>query len=238
MYRKFLTPQGITNLKNHKYVAGVYSHLDNILNPYWIKMTELLPIWLAPNMITFIGLLILMSQAVGYALYDASLSVNQPRILYLYSALGVFLYQTLDALDGKQARRIGKSSPLGQLFDHGCDCIGMGFILYSFIGALRIGDDPEICYLFFLGSSLAFYASNWAEFHTHVLVTSNGDFGVTEILLGIVGMNVISAVFGPDVWHFAIFGLLTRHQNLQDNGLADFHNSHAQHRNDHERRLQ
>jgi hypothetical protein len=27
--------------------------------------------------------------------------------------------QTLDAIDGKQARRTGSSSPLGQLFDHG-----------------------------------------------------------------------------------------------------------------------
>ena len=219
MYREFLTPQGITNLKNHKYVAGVYSHLDNILNPYWIKMTEFLPVWLAPNMITFIGLIVLMSQSVGYALYDASLSVNQPRLLYLYSAIGVFVYQTLDALDGKQARRIGKSSPLGQFFDHGCDCIGMGFILYSFIAALRIGDDSEICYLFFLASSLAFYASNWAEFHTHVLVTSNGDFGVTEILLAIVGMNVISAIFSPNLWHFAIFGMLIRNQTLQNHRM-------------------
>jgi phosphatidylglycerophosphate synthase len=29
------------------------------------------------------------------------------------------MYQTLDAVDGKQARRTGTSSPLGQLFDHG-----------------------------------------------------------------------------------------------------------------------
>jgi hypothetical protein len=29
--------------------------------------------------------------------------------------------QTLDNLDGKQARRTGSSSPLGLLFDHGCD---------------------------------------------------------------------------------------------------------------------
>jgi phosphatidylglycerophosphate synthase len=32
-------------------------------------------------------------------------------------------YQNLDALDGKQARRTGNSTPLGELFDHGCDAI-------------------------------------------------------------------------------------------------------------------
>lgn len=28
-------------------------------------------------------------------------------------------------MDGKQARRTGSSSPLGQLFDHGCDALAM-----------------------------------------------------------------------------------------------------------------
>jgi hypothetical protein len=32
------------------------------------------------------------------------------------------MYQTLDALDGKQARRTKTSSPLGELFDHGKQC--------------------------------------------------------------------------------------------------------------------
>ena len=29
----------------------------------------------------------------------------------------------LDNMDGKQARRTGSSSPLGMLFDHGCDAL-------------------------------------------------------------------------------------------------------------------
>ena len=33
-------------------------------------------------------------------------------------ALGLFLYTSFDAVDGKQARRTGSSSPLGELFDH------------------------------------------------------------------------------------------------------------------------
>ena len=35
----------------------------------------------------------------------------------------MFLYQTLDAIDGKQARRTGSSNALGELFDHGCDSL-------------------------------------------------------------------------------------------------------------------
>ncbi len=29
----------------------------------------------------------------------------------------------LDNMDGKQARRTGTSSPLGMMFDHGCDAL-------------------------------------------------------------------------------------------------------------------
>lgn len=43
-------------------------------------------------------------------------------VFYLTSFL-MFAYLILDGLDGKQARKTGSSSPLGQLFDHGCDSI-------------------------------------------------------------------------------------------------------------------
>ena len=34
-------------------------------------------------------------------------------------AIGLFAYQSLDAIDGKQARRTGMAGPLGEMFDHG-----------------------------------------------------------------------------------------------------------------------
>jgi choline/ethanolamine phosphotransferase len=44
----------------------------------------------------------------------------------LSCGLGLFIYQTLDAIDGKQARRTGNSNALGELFDHGCDSMSTG----------------------------------------------------------------------------------------------------------------
>ena len=46
--------------------------------------------------------------------------------MYLFTALGLFIYQSLDAIDGKQARRTNSASPLGELFDHGCDSVSAG----------------------------------------------------------------------------------------------------------------
>ncbi len=49
-----------------------------------------------------------------------------PGWAFFLSALGLFIYQSLDAIDGKQARRTNSSSALGELFDHGCDAVSTG----------------------------------------------------------------------------------------------------------------
>lgn len=40
-------------------------------------------------------------------------------VAHIRWSAGLFIYQSLDAIDGKQARRTGSSSPLGEVFDHG-----------------------------------------------------------------------------------------------------------------------
>lgn len=73
------------------------------------------------------ALLISMS-GVGMVLwYDTKFEKGMEPWMGLYTVLCIFLYQTLDAVDGKQARRTKTSSPLGQLFDHGCDGINTLF---------------------------------------------------------------------------------------------------------------
>ena len=52
-------------------------------------------------------------------------------------AVGLFLYQTLDGMDGNQARRIGLSNPLGEFFDHGLDAI-LTF-MYAAVSACSVG---------------------------------------------------------------------------------------------------
>ena len=44
---------------------------------------------------------------------------NAPNWVYFIVALSIEAYQILDNLDGKQARRTGSSTPLGEIFDHG-----------------------------------------------------------------------------------------------------------------------
>jgi ethanolaminephosphotransferase len=117
----FITEEGLTDIKNHKYNAGGYSILDNVMNPYWEFVVTLMPKTLAPNAITLLGVIINFAMYGSMFYYDRTMAEDVPSWTYSAVGIGMFMYQTLDAIDGKQARRTGSSSPLGQLFDHGCD---------------------------------------------------------------------------------------------------------------------
>jgi phosphatidylglycerophosphate synthase len=91
------------------------------MTPFWNKTVTFMPMWMAPNLITLIGLIILALNLFLYLPQDQTMTKEFHPHYAIFTAITLFIYQTLDAIDGKQARRTGTSSPLGQLFDHGCD---------------------------------------------------------------------------------------------------------------------
>jgi ethanolaminephosphotransferase len=58
-----------------------------------------------------------------------------PNWLCFVSAFLYFSYHILDLCDGKHARRIGQSSALGMLMDHGCDAVTCTLLSVS-LGAI------------------------------------------------------------------------------------------------------
>lgn len=58
-----------------------------------------------------------VSQKWGLA-WLSMLIVKAPSWLCYSFAAGVWMYSTMDNVDGKQARRTGTSSPLGELFEY------------------------------------------------------------------------------------------------------------------------
>ncbi|VEN39761.1 unnamed protein product [Callosobruchus maculatus] len=75
-------------------------------------------------------------------LYSPDAKTETPRWALAFCALGLFIYQSLDAIDGKQARRTGTANPLGELFDHGCDSLSTVFVALSACIAIQIGYYP------------------------------------------------------------------------------------------------
>ena len=71
-----LSKSGLENIANHKYVAGSYTALDTALNPLWMKLTNMLPLWLAPNAVTTFGGL--HCGLAYYVLWQYSPNFDQP----------------------------------------------------------------------------------------------------------------------------------------------------------------
>lgn len=121
--------------------------------------------------------------------------------LFLF-AVGLFVYQTLDAIDGKQARRTGSSSPLGELFDHGCDSLSTLFVALATVIAVQLGQYPTVMFYQCIAGSVLFYTAHWQTYVTGTL--QFGKFDVTEAQFTIMCIHIISALFGSSIWSTVI----------------------------------
>ncbi|RHY31423.1 hypothetical protein DYB32_003517 [Aphanomyces invadans] len=89
--------------------SGSYTFLDLQLNHFWNAMVEFLPLWMAPNLVTLTGTIIVVFTTALLLVISPKLEGGAPGWAYVLSGVGLFVYQTLDAIDGKQARRTGSS---------------------------------------------------------------------------------------------------------------------------------
>lgn len=93
-----------------------------MFNPFWeFIANHFFPDWLAPNAITLIGLIVPMITLLVLDCLFPTMTGVIPTWLAALCVFANFWYQTLDATDGKQARRTGNCSPLGQILDHNLD---------------------------------------------------------------------------------------------------------------------
>ncbi|KAG2361934.1 CDP-alcohol phosphatidyltransferase-domain-containing protein [Suillus spraguei] len=126
----YLSLPALKNLKKYSY-KGVDESLVSryLLTPYWNWFIKLFPLTIAPNTITLLGLCIVAFNVITLLYYDPLYltekdgAVGPPQWIYFTWAIGLFMYQSLDAVDGKQARRTGTAGPLGEMLNHGCDAL-------------------------------------------------------------------------------------------------------------------
>jgi len=195
---KPLSDDGLDTIKNHKYIAGTYTPLDNILNPWWAWLTEFLPMCMAPNLVTLSALAFMI---VSYCLLwfnSPTYATAPPWWVFVLTAACLFIYQTLDAMDGKQARRTGSSSPLGQLFDHGIDCL-CNLTHHSLMCAFLVPGSTPMCLAVLAALNTGFFLAQLEEYFTGVLPTASfgGNIGVTELQFGLMFTCLMEAAVGP-----------------------------------------
>ncbi|URD92204.1 CDP-alcohol phosphatidyltransferase [Musa troglodytarum] len=120
----YIGHHGIATLHKYKY-SGVDKSLlaKYVLQPFWSRCVALFPLWMPCLMWKGFGGKLVLNFHLICKIYSPHLDTAPPRWVHLAHGLLLFLYQTFDAVDGKQARRTNSSSPLGELFDHGCDAL-------------------------------------------------------------------------------------------------------------------
>ncbi|XP_076175435.1 choline/ethanolaminephosphotransferase 1 bbc isoform X5 [Ptiloglossa arizonensis] len=195
---KLLSPLQLKRLNEHKYKCTTKSLLDELLQPWWNWLVSKVPLWLAPNLITVLGLTVNILTTLILVYYSPDARTEAPRWACFLCALGLFIYQSLDAIDGKQARRTGTSSPLGELFDHGCDSISTVFVALSACIAVQLGYYPTWMFFQCFCAMTLFYCAHWQTYVSGTL--KFGKVDVTEAQFTIIAIHLISAIFGPKTW--------------------------------------
>jgi len=202
----------LQNLKSYKYHGVDRSIFAKLLQPFWSAAVMYLPETLAPNMVTLIGFMFMIfSFLLQVSFCTNGIETVAPRWVYLVHCFCLFAYQTLDALDGKQARRTGTSSPLGELFDHGCDAVTSSLLTITIASTLQIGNGWLVFFILMVSLS-AFYLAQMEEYHTGTL--DLWYFNVTEAQLFTMLLYLVTAAIGPEFWNefFVINGNTTLFQ--------------------------
>lgn len=93
-----------------------------------MKLVSCLPSTIAPNTLTMLGFVhTLIPMTVLFLTCGCDLYGTVPNWFMFLQAWCYFVYRMLDEMDGKQARATQNSSPMGLIFDHGCDSFTSGF---------------------------------------------------------------------------------------------------------------
>ncbi|CAF3365289.1 unnamed protein product [Rotaria sp. Silwood1] len=192
-----LTEQQIRRLKEHKYASEGTTLLDPLMQKFWKRLVEYCPLWVAPNLITIVGLIINIGTSVLLMYLTNGAKEPCTRWMYFFTALGLFIYQSLDAIDGKQARRTNSSTPLGELFDHGCDSVSAVFVTLAGCCAVQLGLYPWVMFWCCMSSYIAFYCAHWQTY-----VSGKLRFGIldcTEAQWSFIVIYLISSIT-PKFW--------------------------------------
>ena len=209
-YYPYLGRDILSGFDQYKYSCKDTSPLSNyVMHPFWNQVVKICPLWIAPNLLTFVGFLCCIAHNGLTWIYDynyeASIHHSEdpiPSWVWISVSLLLFLSHTLDGIDGKQARRTGTSSPLGELFDHGCDSWSTVFItgtFYSVFGRNSDGYSISVFRMYCIVWTIffSFHSSHWEKYNTGVMYLP---WSYDIAMVGGTVLYMITGIFGYETW--------------------------------------
>ncbi|XP_048386996.1 ethanolaminephosphotransferase 1 [Stegostoma tigrinum] len=209
---EYVTPEQLAGFDKYKYSAVDTNPLSvYVMHPFWNSLVKILPTWLAPNLLTFSGFMLLVLNFCTLAYFDydfyasGSSYKHVPSWVWIAAGLLNFMAYTLDGVDGKQARRTSSSTPLGELFDHGLDswaCIFFVVTVYSIFGRGEAGVSVLTLFFILWVVLFSFILSHWEKYNTGILFLPWG-YDLSQVTISVV--YIITAVVGVEAWYGPIF---------------------------------
>jgi ethanolaminephosphotransferase len=207
--KRYLTNDSLKRLEKFQYSGSNISYSYNwIISPLLDNyIMKIIPLWLAPNLITIISFIFNLL-AFLLLCYETrlNLEVRVSNYTMLFKAFSHLAYLILDNADGKQARRTKTSSPLGLLLDHGFDAITTAIVAYNCSLMVMLGNNSISSYFLFLGLFFGYFIANYEEYKTGKMILGvvNGpDDGNIVVCL----VAIFAYFFGPEKFHMVIFGV-------------------------------
>lgn len=174
------------------------STLARLLQPFWNACLTLVPERVAPNLLTVLGSLAVAVPTALAMSWAPTWTEPVPAWLMALQIAGIFLFQTLDALDGKQARKTGSSSPLGSWLDHALDIATCQLMFIGGLITLGIGQGWH-AWLMLAFIVVNNYLLHWESSHTKMLILGNGtsitDVQVTVMVVHALGIALPAGFF-------------------------------------------
>lgn len=182
-------------IRSYEYVSPQLSLCERLfLDRFWTAVAGWYPPWLAPNLVTLTGFVFVLFSYLTILVWSPMLNGQTPSWFGLIVFVCTFLYQTCDGSDGKQARRTGSGSPLGELFDHGVDALVSVVIVAQGVELGGLGLDSAPVVVLLLLTQVAFFASNQTLLVTGRQLFNDFDCQEAELFVQVVGLVVL--VFG------------------------------------------
>uniref|UniRef100_A0A674IFH7 Ethanolaminephosphotransferase 1 n=1 Tax=Terrapene triunguis TaxID=2587831 RepID=A0A674IFH7_9SAUR len=197
------------------FLCSQYSAVDTnplsvyVMQPLWNRIVKIVPLWIAPNLLTFSGFLMILINYFLLSFYDWDYTASGaspgivPTWVWLFGACTTFCAYALDSIDGKHARRTQSSSPLGELFDHGLDSWATSIFILSYFSICsrdngKTGISVHTMYISLSIVLLNFMFSHWEKYNTGVLFLPWG-YDLSQVTL--IAMYLVTAAVGVEVWH-------------------------------------
>lgn len=126
-----------------------------------------------------------------------------PKAYFLCQAASYFVYRILDEVDGKHARNIKNSSPLGLFFDHGVDAFSVGIQGMIHTRTMQFGN----CIYGFsslAAISMIFHVNTAEEYYSGILVLQEFN-GVTDGSIILYTVLIVAGTLGNDIFLIEVY---------------------------------